>query len=430
MKGSNRILKEENDKTALALSEINLAKIKLVTGYPSEALRHAQTARRLAVETGFLKELSQVEEILARIYESSGKSSEALSHYRNHILYRDSIKDEEVRRQAAFEKIRFEFENKEARIKAEQDKKNAEQEAAIERQRVQKNIFIAGFALVFLLSFIILRQYRLKNRANKKLTETLDHLEKTQTQLIHQEKMASLGMLTAGIAHEIQNPLNFVNNFAEASKEMLTDIGQAETEEERKEITSGLETLVEKIAQHGKRADNIIKSMLRHSHSQPEEKRPTNINKLCDEFVNHAYHGLRASSPGFTCDIEKNYQADLPQVQVYSQEITRVFLNLFTNAFQALKGKQEKDKSFKPAVILTTRQNGNRIEMILRDNGPGIPEEIRNRIFQPFFTTKPSGEGTGLGLSISYDIIKAHGGNIVVNSEPGSYTEFIVSLPL
>ena len=186
---------------------------------------------------------------------------------------------------------------------------------------------------------------------------------------------------------------------------------------------------IEKISIHGKRADTIIKSMLRHSNGQEEEKRPTNIQKLCDEFVTLAYHGIRASDSGFNCVIEKNYDPSLPRVNVMAQEITRVMLNLFTNAFHAVKERRQNEKDFSAVISITTRLDGDRVKIIVRDNGTGIPQHIRDKIFQPFFTTKRSGEGTGLGLSISYDIIKAHGGELKVDSRQGEFTEFTIELP-
>ena len=302
-------------------------------------------------------------------------------------------------------------------------------EALISRQRAQRNFFIGGFIAVIILSFIMLRLYRQKNKSNKQLSEALRNLEETQAQLIHQEKMASLGTLMAGIAHEIQNPLNFVTNFSDSSLEIIKEVNDASTEEEKQELIKELTMNIEKISSHGKRADSIIKSMLRHSHGNSEEKQPTNLNKLCDEFLMLAYHSVRASFPDFNCAIEKKFQPDLPKVNLMAQEFTRVMLNLFTNAFHALKERQLKDKSFSPSITVTTQIENQVVKILVRDNGTGIPEQIKNKIFQPFFTTKKSGEGTGLGLSISYDIIKAHGGELTVNSKEGEFTEFTITLP-
>ncbi len=302
--------------------------------------------------------------------------------------------------------------------------------AEVQRQRSQKNIFIAGFILVFVLSFIMLKLYRDKNKSNRKLSETLEHLEKTQSQLIHQEKMASLGMLTAGIAHEIQNPLNFVTNFSDSSLEIIKELGETSDEREKQELMNELIMNMEKISSHGKRADNIIKSMLRHSHGNPEDKRPAIINRLCDEFLMLAYHSIRASHPDFNCAIEKKYQEDMPKVNLMAQEITRVLLNLFTNAFHALKERREKEPGFSAVITVSTLLKNDAAEIRIRDNGTGIPKSIKDKIFLPFFTTKKSGEGTGLGLSISHDIIKAHGGELLVNSKEGEFTEFCISLPL
>ena len=187
---------------------------------------------------------------------------------------------------------------------------------------------------------------------------------------------------------------------------------------------------IEKIHNHGKRADTIIKSMLRNSHGNKEDKRPTNLNKICDEFLMLAYHSIRATNPEFNCTIEKKFQPDLPKVNVMSQEITRVMLNLFTNAFHALKERQQRDKNFSPLITISTNASGRHVNVVVRDNGTGIPQAIRDKIFQPFFTTKKSGEGTGLGLSISYDIIKAHGGELKVDSKEGEFTQFTIKFPV
>jgi signal transduction histidine kinase len=322
------------------------------------------------------------------------------------------------------------MEKKDVIVNAEQEKKEAIHVAELHRQRSQKNIFIAGFIIVFVLSFIMLKLYRDKNSSNKKLSETLTHLEHTQSQLIHQEKMASLGMLTAGIAHEIQNPLNFVTNFSDSSLEIIKEIHESKDDTEKLALMKELTINIEKISGHGKRADNIIKSMLRHSHGSQEEKRPTAINRVCDEFLMLAYHSIRASHSDFNCAIEKKFQEDMPKVNLMTQEITRVLLNLFTNAFHALKERKEKEPGFSAVITVSTMLNNQFVEVRIRDNGTGIPNAIRDKIFQPFFTTKKSGEGTGLGLSISYDIIKAHGGDLKVESNEGEFTEFCISLPV
>jgi signal transduction histidine kinase len=367
---------------------------------------------------------------LSRCAEISGNTSKAFDYFKKYNTLNDSIFNLNSSRKQTQLILNYELEKNRVLLKAGEEKKEAVHLAELNRQRAQKNFFIIGFIIVFILSFIMLRQYRLKHQSNKKLKEAMDHLEQTQTQLIHQEKMASLGMLTAGIAHEIQNPLNFVTNFSESSMEMIKEIKEEKDENEKQYLMQELNMNIEKIYHHGKRADSIIKSMLRNSHGNKEEKKPTNINKLCDEFLMLAYHSVRASHPEFNCTIEKKFHPDLPKVNVMSQEITRVMLNLFTNAFHALKERAQKEQDFSPLITITTGVSGTHVQVLVRDNGTGIPQAIRDKIFQPFFTTKKSGEGTGLGLSISYDIIKAHGGELKVDSREGEFTEFTILFPV
>ncbi|TAH41799.1 MAG: histidine kinase [Bacteroidetes bacterium] len=267
---------------------------------------------------------------------------------------------------------------------------------------------------------------------NVELTMTMDNLKSTQNQLIQSEKMASLGQLTAGIAHEIQNPLNFVNNFSELSVELLEEFGTA-PEEEKKEIVGDLKQNLGKIVFHGKRADSIVKGMLQHSRASTAEKQVTDINKLVEEFFNLAYHGMRAKDPAFNCTMQKDLAPDIPQIKIIPQDISRVILNIFNNSFYAVDEKKKISHSadYQPVVSITTKKLNGQVLISVRDNGKGISAEIRDKIFNPFFTTKPTGMGTGLGLSISYDIVvKGHGGDIKVDSKPGEYTEFTILLPI
>jgi two-component system, NtrC family, sensor kinase len=244
--------------------------------------------------------------------------------------------------------------------------------------------------------------------------------------------MASLGELTAGIAHEIQNPLNFVNNFSEVNKELVDEL--------EKEIDNGNYTDVKSIARdikdneekinfHGQRASSIVKGMLEHSRKSSGEKKLTDINKLCDEYAKLAYQAMRAKHSDFNCDINLDLDPDLPLVSVMSQDISRVILNLVNNALHAINEKSKQNiQGYVPSITVSTKHQKNKIEICVKDNGFGIPDSIKDKIFQPFFTTKPTGQGTGLGLSLSYDIVKAHGGEIKVNSKENEGTEFIVKL--
>ena len=245
--------------------------------------------------------------------------------------------------------------------------------------------------------------------------------------------MASLGTLTAGIAHEIQNPLNFVNNFSEVNTELINEL-QTELKfgdlTEALEISNDIKDNQEKIYHHGKRAEAIVKGMLQHSRSSAGQKEPTNINSVCDEYLRLSFHGLRAKDKSFNADFKTDFDESIGQINVVGQDIGRVLLNLFNNAFYAVNEKKKNaDESYKPIVTVQTKKINNKIEIRIRDNGIGIPQKVIDKIFQPFFTTKPTGDGTGLGLSISYDIIKAHGGEINVETKEGTGSEFIIQLP-
>lgn len=269
---------------------------------------------------------------------------------------------------------------------------------------------------------------------NVELTKTMENLKATQNQLIQSEKMASLGQLTAGIAHEIQNPLNFVNNFSELSVELLGDLEMDPPlpVNEQKSIIGDLKQNLEKINFHGKRADSIVKGMLQHSRTSSAEKQITDINKLVDEFLNLAYHGMRAKDPSFNCSMNKNLAADIPPIKIIPQDVSRVILNIFNNSFYAIDEKAKSaGKGYQPTVSIETKRMNDKVQIKIKDNGKGIPDDIRDKIFNPFFTTKPTGQGTGLGLSISYDIIvKGHNGNIEVDSKAGEFTEFTITLPI
>jgi len=267
------------------------------------------------------------------------------------------------------------------------------------------------------------------------LNQSLTNLKATQTQLIQSEKMASLGELTAGIAHEIQNPLNFVNNFSEVSAELTQELKEELKNghtEDAIAIADDLEQNLGKIQHHGKRADAIVKGMLQHSQSGSGVKEPTDINLLADEFIRLAYHGLRAKDKGFNADLLTNFDEKLPKVNLVPQDIGRVMLNLFNNAFYAVNQKTKTaGADYKPEVSVSTSTENNHVVIKVKDNGTGMPDAIKAKIMQPFFTTKPTGEGTGLGLSLTYDmVVKGHGGTIQVNSKEGEGSEFIITIPI
>ena len=266
----------------------------------------------------------------------------------------------------------------------------------------------------------------------KKLEDTLANLKATQAQLIQSEKMASLGELTAGIAHEIQNPLNFVNNFSEVNKELLAELNEEIDKgnyEDAKEITKNAINNQEKINHHGKRADAIVKGMLQHSKTSSGQKELTNINALADEYLRLAYHGFRAKDKSFNATIKTDFYESIGEINIIPQDIGRVLLNLYNNAFYATNEKKKTaDATYQPTVSVQTKKINDRIEIKVSDSGNGIPQNIIDKIFQPFFTTKPTGQGTGLGLSLSYDIVKAHGGELKVETKEGEGSEFIIQL--
>jgi two-component system NtrC family sensor kinase len=274
----------------------------------------------------------------------------------------------------------------------------------------------------------------------QELAKSLDELRAAQDRLVQTEKLASLGQLTAGIAHEIKNPLNFVNNFSAVSAELTDELNELlksaglsqNMRSEVEELTRLLKDNLEKVVQHGKRADSIVKNMLLHSRESSGEVTPTDINSLLDESLNLAYHGARAEKPGFNIELRRDFDSGAGSIELFPQEITRALLNVISNGFYAAttRSKETGEPDFRPVLRASTKDIGGAVEIRVRDNGTGIPAELTEKIFNPFFTTKPAGEGTGLGLSMSHDIIvKQHGGTIEVETKPGEFTEFRIVLP-
>jgi two-component system NtrC family sensor kinase len=279
-----------------------------------------------------------------------------------------------------------------------------------------------------------------KNELEKKVIErtlelenSLRDLKSTQSQLIQSEKMASLGELTAGIAHEIQNPLNFVNNFSEVNRELIQDLKNeimSDNKQEAISIAINLDDNEEKINHHGRRADAIVKGMLQHSRSHTGIKEPANINAIADEYLRLSYHGLRAKDKDFNAQMKSDFDDSIGKIDIIPQDIGRVLLNLYNNAFYTVSEKKKQHPTgYDPTVSVSTKRNNDKVEIRVKDNGNGIPQKVVDKIFQPFFTTKPTGQGTGLGLSLSYDIVKAHGGEIKVETKEGVGSEFIIQLP-
>ena len=331
--------------------------------------------------------------------------------------------------------------NKEGRIKSFQlagfneqmklEEQKAEQLRTITTIRTWS--FIAGIAVLLFVSSMIYRNYRRQRKDKHTIEQAYAELKSTQSLLIQSEKMASLGELTAGIAHEIQNPLNFVNNFSDVNSELLEEL-KIEAEKGNlggvKAIASDLVSNEQKISHHGKRADAIVKGMLQHSRTGSGAKEPSDINRLADEYVRLAYQGFRARDKSFNATFSTEFDNGLDKVNIIPQEIGRVILNLINNAFYAVNERAKQGvPGYEPTVIVGTRRLQNRIEISVKDNGNGISPSIKDKIFQPFFTTKPAGQGTGLGLSLSYDIVKAHGGELKVETKEGEGSEFIIRLP-
>jgi signal transduction histidine kinase len=272
----------------------------------------------------------------------------------------------------------------------------------------------------------------------REIEKAYHELKSTQAQLIQSEKMASLGELTAGIAHEIQNPLNFVNNFSEVNKELIEELKSEKSkikserdEQLEEELLNNIAQNLDKINHHGKRADAIVKGMLQHSQTSTGQKEPTDINALVDEYLRLSYHGFRAKDKSFNAIMQTDFDESIGKINIIPQDIGRVLLNLYNNAFYAVtEKKMQQPEGYNPTVSVNTKRINDKVEIRVKDNGNGVLQKVLDKIFQPFFTTKPTGQGTGLGLSLSYDIVKAHGGELKVETKEGEGSEFVISLPL
>jgi two-component system NtrC family sensor kinase len=365
---------------------------------------------------------------LSECYAQTGKYQLALTAYKRSAQIADSIHSSKNIRKATEQTMNYEFDIKQQAAQVEK-----QQQAAANKVKVI--IFIAVLAVFLGIAIVLVIAYRNKQRANALLEKTLDELRTTQQQLIQSEKMASLGELTAGIAHEIQNPLNFVNNFAEVSVELLGELREEAAAGHTADviaIAGDLGQNLEKINHHGKRADAIVKSMLQHSRTSSDVKGPADINKLTDEYLRLAYHGMRAKDKSFHAELITDLAVQLPVINVAAQDIGRALLNLFNNAFYTVKEKQmNAGEDYKPTISVSTKLAGKTISIRIADNGMGVPGAIKDKIFQPFFTTKPTGDATGLGLSLTYDIVvKGHGGKIELDSTIGEGSVFTISLPV
>ena len=399
------------------------------TQEPDSAIYYANRGLRAANTIAYGLGIYKNSKLLAEEYEQLNVK-EAL-HYRK--IY-DSVNESMygAKKVQGLQKTLAEEQHRQQQIQQEQIEKE---------NRLKQYGFIAGLAILFLIAFILYRNNLQKKNVNmllqsqkEKVESTLTELKSTQSQLIQSEKMASLGELTAGIAHEIQNPLNFVNNFSEVNTELIDEAGEEINKgniSEVKLILNDIKENEQKINHHGKRADAIVKGMLQHSQASTGKKEPTNIDALVDEYLRLAYHGLRAKNKEFNATMKTEFDESIGNINIIPQDIGRVLLNLYNNAFYATNEKSKQHiKGYDPTVSVNTKRVGDKVEIKVADNGNGIPQKIVDKIFQPFFTTKPTGQGTGLGLSMAYDIIKAHGGELKVETKDGEGTTFIIQLPI
>ena len=391
-------------------------------GLLDSAIYYAYKGLGVIKSTGQFTNIATAYTKLSKVYRMQNKYDSAFKYLELAVTVKDSVNSAENMKR--FQNIGF----------FEQLKLNKlEKEKILAQNRIRTYTLLGGLGMILLVALILYWNNRQKQKANKTLEETLSNLKITQSQLIQSEKMASLGELTAGIAHEIQNPLNFVNNFSEVSNELIDEMKEELAKgnyDDAKGIADDVKQNLEKINHHGKRADAIVKGMLQHSRTGSATKEPTDINKLADEYLRLAFHGLRAKDKSFNATMKTDYDESIGNINIIPQDIGRVILNLITNAFYAV---DEKTKSgidnYEPTVSVRTKNINNNVEIKVTDNGNGIPQNVIDKIFQPFFTTKPTGQGTGLGLSMSYDIVKAHGGEIKAETKNGEETEFFITLP-
>ena len=391
-------------------------------GQIDAAIYYAKTGYDAAAKGHYIKGVWQLGLLLSDIYEPNDPR-EALRYYKQAMAAKDKIVDIQKTTQL----LSAQFSEQLGQQQAEADRVNYRN-----KTRMYLLLVVLGFFL--LLALLLYRNNRHKQKAKAAIEKAYAELKSTQQQLIQQEKMASLGELTAGIAHEIQNPLNFVNNFSELSKELVAELKQeAESgnTQEVKLLASDVLSNLDKVVHHGRRADSIVKAMLQHSRQTAVEKEPTDLNALVEQYLQLAYHGYRAKDNSFNTDVSTRYDQTLGKVTLAPQEVGRVLLNLFNNAFYAVQQKKAQlNGTFEPMVLVSTRKEGDAVQIAVKDNGTGMSPEVAEKVFQPFFTTKPTGEGTGLGLSLSYDIVtKGHGGTMMVQSKEGEGTTFVLTLP-
>jgi two-component system NtrC family sensor kinase len=438
-----RALAQANKDTYnLPGAELALARVYLATQHLDSAIALAQHGFDLSQPTHSNENLRNASDILAQAYAQQGNFKQAYQYQKRWVGYQDSLAGAETQRKTSAMRYGYELDKRQTQIALLTQKEKLQQQ--------RQYILVVGLLGTLLAAGLLCRNIFLKKRANKALNEKNDHiaqqrddlnntlfeLKATQGQLVQSEKMVALAALTAGVAHEIQNPLNFVNNFSEVSMELLSELEEEEQKPVRDraleaELLRDLKQNLRKIHQHGGRAGDIVKGMLEHARADAGQRQPIDLNVAAEDYLRLAYHALQAKHRD--CTVQRTLEPDpkLSLLQLVPQEIGRVLLNLFTNALYAVHQKSlVAGPAYTPEVRVSTRQLLDGVELRIRDNGTGIPATVVEKIFEPFFTTKPPGEGTGLGLWFSYDIItKGYGGTLTVQTQEGEYTEFIITLP-
>jgi two-component system, NtrC family, sensor kinase len=384
---------------------------------------YARHVLKISKSTSYFIVRKDALNLLARVYKKTNNNDSAAKYFELALAAKDSLFNQD--KAVQLQNLTF----------SEQQRQQEIEEAKRQQlYRYRLYALLTGMAVAIIIAYFLYRNNRQKQRAKAKIERAYTELKAAQAQLIQSEKMASLGELTAGIAHEIQNPLNFVNNFSDVNAELIQELMQenhAGKPNEVEAIAGEIEQNLEKIIVHGKRADAIVKSMLEHSRTSKGEKQPTDISALINEYLRLSYHGFRAKDKSFSAMIETHFDVNIGKINVVPQEIGRVLLNLFNNAFYAVAEKKKQSvEGYEPTISVSTKKTDDKIEIQVCDNGMGISKSLVEKIFQPFFTTKPTGEGTGLGLSLSYDIVKAHGGELKVDSTGGQGAAFIILLPM
>jgi len=423
---SIRLSKERGNLSSVIETSISLAQLYESIAETDSMFYYANAALKMASGLKVGTNIASSAELISNAYKRMGKIDSALVYLTISKQVEDSINKVRTERLTEFQNLGFE---EQMRL----EKKV--QEDIVYQNKVRTIVLFSGLGILAALAFVFYRNIRQKQKANLVLQKTLSDLQSTQAQLVQSEKMASLGELTAGIAHEIQNPLNFVNNFSELNAELIQEMNEEIEKgnmEEVKSIANDVLQNEQKINHHGKRADSIVKGMLQHSRNSTGAKEPTDLNALSDEYLRLAYHGLRAKDKFFNAKMKTDFDSAIGKIDVIPQDLGRVILNLITNAFHAVKETKKKGmEGYNPTVTVITKKEGEAVILTVKDNGDGVPQKIIDKIFQPFFTTKPTGQGTGLGLSMSYDIVtKGHGGTINIETKEGEGAAFIVTLPL